>query len=228
MVANTNLISQINIFKGLGNTQLKLLVSLLKEKSVPKDGIVLNQEDPGDALFIIKEGKVKVVLFGEEGKEFILSTLKGGDFFGEMSLLDGEPRSASVVAIKETTLLILERDDFLDFVRNSPDIALNILAELSRRLRRTDEKIASLALLDVYGRVAHALIELAKNEGEEVDEGILIRERPTQQDLANMIGTSRETVSRVLRDLARSGLIAVSGKKVIILGDLHDFEDTNT
>jgi CRP/FNR family transcriptional regulator, cyclic AMP receptor protein len=228
MEANKGLISQINIFKGLGSSELKLLISLLKEKTVRKDGIVLNQEDPGDALYIIKEGKVKVVLFGEEGKEFILSTLKSGDFFGEMSLLDGEPRSASVVATKEAKLLVLERDDFLNFVRNSPDIALNILAELSRRLRRTDEKIASLALLDVYGRVAHALIELARNEGEEIEEGILIRERPTQQDLANMIGTSRETVSRVLRDLARSGLIAVSGKQVIILGNLSDFEDTNT
>lgn len=194
------------------------LVGLSDERTYAKDEIILQQDEPGDALFLILEGRVKVVLYGEDGKEVILSTLKDGDFFGEMALLDGGPRSASVVALESSRLVRLRRRSFMDFLREHPDMALRLLEELSHRLRTADGKIGSLALMDVYGRVARALRDLAASEGKQAGRNVVIERRPTQQDLAAMVGTSRETVSRVLSDFARSGFLTLDGKRLI----LHD------
>src|SRR5207253_6561150 len=155
------------------------------------------------SLYLIASGKVKISLSGEKGREIILSVLGPGEFFGEMSLLDGEPRSASVISQTQSQFYILNRDTFDDFVRRSPQTGLKILAEMSRRLRHADEVIGNLALLDVYGRVAHTLLELSRKEGVQREDGILIDNRPTQQEIAAMVGTSRETVSRALNDFAR-------------------------
>ena len=196
MSKTSELLAKVSIFHGLDETALERLGAKLKPMKVTKDRVIVGQDDPGDALFIIQKGRVKVVLYGDSGREVILSILRAGDFFGEMSLLDGEPRSANCIAIEKTDLLMLSREDFVKHLYEFPTTASNILAEMSMRLRRADEVIGNLALLDVYGRVARKLIELAKSDGEDTDEGIVIKERPTQQDLASMIGTSRETVSR--------------------------------
>jgi CRP/FNR family transcriptional regulator/CRP/FNR family cyclic AMP-dependent transcriptional regulator len=160
---------------------------------------------------------VKVVLYGESGREIILSIFKSpGDFFGEMSLLDGEPRSATVIADEPSRLLVLSRRDFQAHLAAHPRTALRVLQELSRRLRRADAVIGNLALLDVYGRLAGKLREIAAAEGEETPEGVLVRQRPTQSEIAAMIGTSRETVSRALSEFARRGWLATSGKRLVL------------
>ena len=189
---------------------------MIISKDYAKGSLVFGQEEPGDALFIIAKGRVKIVLYGESGKEITLSFFSKGDFFGEMSLLDDMPRSANVVTTEDSTLLMLKRDDFKKHLVENPTTAVNVLAELSKRLRKADEIIGNLALLDVYGRVARVLMDLGEKDGEKVEDGMLIRKRPTQQDIASMVSTSRETVSRALSEFQKRGLLIMDGKKVIL------------
>lgn len=216
MPENTELLRQVSIFKELDEQTLQSLGQCLKAHRYPKDSLIVGQNDQGDALFIIESGRVKVVLYGESGREMILSIFRPGDFFGEMSLLDDQPRSANVLALEDANVLVLSRRDFVRHLEGNPSVALNILAEMSRRLRRADDIIGNLALLDVYGRVARILIDLAHTEGEDKDEGILIRHRPTHQDLASMIGTSRETVSRVISEFQRRGFLSIQGRAILL------------
>lgn len=216
MIPTASLLRGVFIFRDLQDPELDELARRLVPRHAEKDEVIVAQQQPGDSLYLIATGKVKVSLSGEKGREIILSVLGPGEFFGEMSLLDGEPRSASVIAQAPTQLYILSRDAFVDYLRRSPQTALNILGEMSRRLRRADEIIGNLALLDVYGRVAHILLDLAKKEGIQREDGILIDNRPTQQEMAAMIGTSRETVSRALNDFARRGYLTMSGRRILL------------
>jgi len=210
------LLRKVSIFEGLGDREIDQLAALLVERSYSKDRVIVSHEEPGDSLFIIVDGRVKVVLYGESGREIILSIFKEQDFFGEMSLLDHQPRSANVIALEDARVLILKHDDFGDFLKKSPAAALNILAEMSRRLRKADEIISNLALLDVFGRVARVLLDLASEDGQEQEEGIEIKARPTQQEIANMAGTSRETVSRALSEFQKRGLIQATGRSIVL------------
>jgi CRP/FNR family transcriptional regulator, cyclic AMP receptor protein len=216
MANYAELLSHVSIFQHLEPAALDRLGARLKVMSFNKEALIVSQSDPGDSMFIIDQGRVKVVLYGDSGREVILSIFRSGEFFGEMSLLDGQPRSANVIALEDSKLLVLSRDDFVKHLNEFPSTALNILAEMSTRLRRADEVIGNLALLDVYARVARILVDLAKTDGRPTDEGIVIRERPTQQDLAAMIGTSRETVSRVLSEFQRRGLLSMRGKTILL------------
>jgi CRP-like cAMP-binding protein len=211
------LLRNVSLFADLEPASAAALERLVAVKAYAPGAVVVGQDERGDALFVLVRGKVKVVLYGESGREIILSIFKTpGDFFGEMSLLDEEPRSASVVAVEPATLLVLSRRDFQAHVASHPRTALRVLRELSRRLRRADEVIGNLALLDVYGRLVSQLRELARAEGEETEDGRVIRDRPTQSELAAMIGTSRETVSRLLAELARRGLVVATGKRLLV------------
>ncbi len=211
-----DLLKSFPLFSDLSDGDLADIERIVKKKKFGKNEIILYQFDPGDSLYIVSKGKVKVVLYSKDGKEVLLSNLGPGEFFGEMSLLDGLPRSASVVAIEDSEAIILNRRDFLELIRNHPEIALKILTELSKRLRSADQKIGSLILMDVYGRVARVLVELAEKEGKRVKDDIVIETRLRQQDIANMVGASRETVSRVLKDFVQNGFISIDGKKIII------------
>jgi CRP-like cAMP-binding protein len=211
-----NLLRQVTIFRDLPSEVLADLATRLHPRTVEAGSVIVSAEEPGDSLFVIGRGKVKVVLYGETGREIILSILRGGDFFGEMSLLDRQPRSANVVAVEDADLLSLDRDAFEKHLSAHPSTALAILAEMSRRLRHADEVIGNLALLDVYGRVARTIRELAHKQGEPVDGGLLVRERPTQQEIAGLIGTSRETVSRALSEFTRRGLVEMQGKQILV------------
>jgi len=210
------LLQRVTIFAGLDEPALASLERIAVEKQYPKESVIVSQEDQGDALFVVCSGKVKVVLYGRSGREVILSVFKPGDFFGEMSLLDNQPRSANVIAVEASTLLVLERRTFAEHLSAHPRVALNVLAELSKRLRRADAIIGNLALLDVYGRVARFLRELAKSEGEQSNGSVIIRARPTQQEIASMIGTSRETVSRALSEFQRRGFLEIAGRRIIL------------
>ncbi len=210
------LLRRVSIFQDLSDQDLGQLSTRLVPKTFDKDGVIVSQEAEGDSLFVIKSGKVKVALYGDSGREIILSMFKAGDFFGEMSLIDNKPRSANVVALEEAEVLVLSREAFAQQLNESPRLAMGVMGELCRRLRRADAAIGSLALLDVYGRLAHSLIDLGKREGVSTGAGVFIRERPTQQDLANMVGTTRETVSRALSEFQRRGLIEMRGRALIL------------
>lgn len=222
MLARSEWLKRVSIFGDLDAASLSGLEGLFKDKSYDKEALIVGQEDAGDALFVLTEGRVKVVLYGPSGREVILSVFKPGDFFGEMSLLDNEPRSANVIAVEPSRLLMLDRAAFARHLAQNPKTALNVLAELSRRLRRADAIIGNLALLDVYGRVARFLRELAKTDGKDTPEGIEIGKRPTQAEIAAMIGTSRETVSRALSEFQRRGFLDMNGKRILLR---HGFED---
>ncbi len=211
------LVRGVSLFADLEPAALASLERAAELRDFPVGAVIVSQEEPGESLFVLARGRVKVVLYGESGREVILSIFKQpGDFFGEMALLDDEPRSATVIAAERSRLLVLSRAAFQEHIAAHPRTALRVLTELSRRLRRADEIIGNLALLDVYGRLAGKLRELAASDGEEREDGILIRQRPTQAEIAAMIGTSRETVSRALSELARRGFLEMSGKKLLL------------
>lgn len=219
--ASWQYLQKVGIFADLPREELRDLAGRMQPRDIPTGSVIVGQEDRGDSLFVITEGKVKVVLYGDTGREIILTMFRPGEIFGEMSLLDNQPRSASVIAVEATKALVLERAAFVRHLAAHPNTAIAILAEMSRRLRQADRVIGNLALLDVYGRVARLIKDLAQKEGVETDEGVLIKERPTQQEIASMVGTSRETVSRALNDFAKRGLILMSGKQIVLR---HGFE----
>jgi len=216
MTAHTELLQRLSLFQGVEPDELVRVGSELTERVFSKDAHIVQQDQPGDALFIIARGRVKVVIYGDNNREVILNLLKEGEFFGEMSLFDEQPRSAHVIASEDTQVLVMTREQFEQHVHRSPRTAINVIKEMSRRLRRADEIIGNLATLDVSQRVVHIMKDLAEKDGEEVPEGILIKERPTQQDIASMIGTSRETVSRVLSELQRGGFVEMRGRQILL------------
>jgi CRP-like cAMP-binding protein len=210
-VSAAAVLEKVPLFGQLGPADLQRVLELARERAYPKNSVILFEDDPGDALYIVSTGQVKVVLIGEDGREVILSVLGDGDFFGEMSLIDDEPRSAHVIAMKDSQLLVLRRDDFQSRLEEQPKIALKLLRVLVQRLRRADEKIGGLVLLDVNGRVAQLLLDLAEESG-----GPKITRRLTHHTIAQMIGSSRETVSRAMRELVERGTIDVSRREITI------------
>jgi CRP-like cAMP-binding protein len=207
----TDVLKRVPLFADLSEVDLARFGEVTREREYPKNSVILFEDDPGDALYIVSTGQVKVVLIGEDGREVILSVLGDGDFFGEMSLIDDEPRSAHVIAMRDSHLLVLRRDDFQSQLEQHPKVALELLRVLVQRLRRADQKIGGLVLLDVNGRVAQLLLDLAEESG-----GPKITRKLTHQTIAQMIGSSRETVSRAMRELVDRGLIDVSRREITI------------
>jgi len=207
---------RVPLFDSLGERELEALAELTFSRTFAQDQLIILAEEMGDTLFIVRRGQVKVSLIHATGKEFILSLLGEGEFFGELAILDQRPRSANVVAMEETELLMLRRQDFLGLVRRVPEIAVALLEALAARLRRTDEQVGGLALLDVHNRVAQTILRLAVDRGVESDEGLILEQRPTHQQLANMAGTTRETVTRVLSQLERDGYVTSRGRRLLV------------
>ncbi|MCK5733144.1 MAG: Crp/Fnr family transcriptional regulator [Candidatus Latescibacteria bacterium] len=210
------LLRRVSLFSGLKEDELDALAEVTARKTFQRHSVILLAEEEGNSLFIIQKGRVKVSILSEDGREIVLTLLGDGEFFGEMSLLDGLPRSATVIALEDTEALMLRREDLLRLIERTPQIAIKLMAELTIRLRKTDQKIESLALLDVAGRIASAVLQLASDEGEETPEGLVIYNHPTQQLLANMTGSTRETVSRVLKRFRKEGYMASKGRNWII------------
>jgi CRP/FNR family cyclic AMP-dependent transcriptional regulator len=206
-----DVLRKVPLFSDLPEADLLRFAEVTREREYPRNSVILFEDDPGDALYIVSTGQVKVVLIGEDGREVILSVLGEGDFFGEMSLIDDAPRSAHVIAMKDSNLLVLRRDDFQTQLVQNPSIALKLLRVLVQRLRRADEKIGGLVLLDVNGRVARLLLDLAEEGG-----GPTITRKLTHHTIAQMIGSSRETVSRAMRELVEQGCIAVNRREITI------------
>jgi CRP/FNR family transcriptional regulator, cyclic AMP receptor protein len=201
----------VPLFEHVRAEDLERIARVARGRSYPKNSVIVFEDDPGDALYVVIAGQVKVVLVGEDGKEVILSTLEKNDFFGEMSLIDDEPRSAHVIAMEDSELLVLRREDFQNQLEESPQIAIGLVRALTKRLRQADSKIGSLVLLDVTGRVARLLLDHA-----DAADGTTITKKLTHHMIAQMIGSSRETVSRTMRTLQDQGMIAVTKTTVTI------------
>ncbi|RMF94006.1 MAG: Crp/Fnr family transcriptional regulator [Nitrospinota bacterium] len=217
------ILKTVPLFAELNDQELEAIYSVTRQKTYPKGSVIFLEGDPGDALYLILNGEVKVMILGVDGREFILTFLRAGDFFGEMSLLDDRPRSATVMTTEDSTFLVLQKQEFLNQIKESSTILFKFLIALCNRLRETDEKIGNLALLDVYTRISKTLLTLGKNVGVPGEQGeIIIPKRPTHQDFASMVGASRETVTRVLNDLERRGYISLSGRSVVIRKSLLD------
>jgi len=199
----------VPLFAALREGDLEYLGRMLRPQSYPKNRIILFAHDPCEAFYVLLSGQVKVLLVVEDGREVILSLRGAGDFFGEAALLDNEPPSASVIAMEDSRLLVLRRDDFHRCIMQMPGVAFGLLRGLYGRLREADQKIGGLMLLDVTGRVCHLLLQLADREG-----GEQVIRPPTHQIIAQMVGSSRETVSRTVRELADQDLIEVSRGKL--------------
>jgi len=184
----------------------------VSRKSVSRGTTVMASGDATDALYIVLSGRLKVMMSDAEGKEVILSIIGSGEFFGEMGLIDDAPRSASVVAIEPCELIGIAKRDFKKCLAENFEMAMGVMRGLVRRLREADRKIGSLALLDVYGRVARLLLDMSENvEGEKI-----VTKRLPKQDIAKMIGASREMVSRVMKDLQMGGYIEIRGSNIVL------------
>lgn len=203
--------ADIPLFQGLSDQQLNELLGMAHKARYDRNNTIINQGERSNSLYIVLDGRLKVFATDEEGRQVLLAFLNKGDFFGELSLLDDEPRSASVMAVEPSQVLCLTQENFHRFSSAHPEHLLPMLRILARRLRALDDTICSLSTLDVYGRVARILLQ----EAEEHDKGH-VTPRLTHQDIAEMVGSSREMVSRILGDLRKGGYIRVENKQIHI------------
>ncbi len=213
---NDSVLKNIPMFADLRDEILEKIFSLMQKRLYKRNNMILMEEDAGDTLFILNQGSVKITRMSDDGREVILSILGDGDFFGEMSIFDGESRSANVIALEDSEVFVLKRGDFLDLLEKHPKIAIALLQELAIRLRRSDQQIEGLSLSDAESRIAMSIIRLAEDIGVIKLGQVIIDNLPFQQDVANMAGTSRETVSRMLKLLERKGWIQRRGRQLII------------
>jgi CRP/FNR family cyclic AMP-dependent transcriptional regulator len=211
-MVSTAVLKNVPMFAGFPDESLRLLATLVTRKSVSRGTTIMVAGDQTDSLYIVISGRLKVMMSDAEGKEVILAILGSGEFFGEMGLIDDAPRSANVVSIEPCELLCVTKRDFKRCLAENFEMSMAVMRGLVRRLREADRKINSLALLDVYGRVARLLIDMS----EEVDGQKVVTKRLPKQDIAKMIGASREMVSRVMKDLQLGGFIEMRGSTIVL------------
>ena len=205
------------IFLGLDAHELSALSARATAQTFPKNAVIVNAGDRSDSIFIISSGRVKVFLHGDDGKEVTLNIHGPGEYFGEM-VLDEGPRSASVMTLETSRFLIIAKTDFRQFLTEHPEFAMKLINLLMHRVRALTENVRNLALLDVYGRVARLLLELATTQ----DGKLIIAEKLTQQDIADRVGASREMISRIFKDLVAGGYITLEHKQITINKDLPE------
>jgi len=206
------MISEPTLFAELAPADIQLIASHGVARRYPKGSVLINEGDESDSLYVILEGKVRVYLSDDSGKEVILRTQGSGEYFGELAIIDSAPRSASVITVETTRVSLVTRAGFEQCMREHEDLALQLIRSLATRVRSLTENVRNLALLDVYGRVARTLLSLARDQdGEQV-----ISQRLTHQELANMVGASREMVSRIMKDLTEGGYIVIQDRRIHI------------
>lgn len=210
---NPQILRSVPLFSSFSDAQVSQLLPGMQHRSYPRNSFILRAGEETDALYIVLSGRVKVLIPDEEGHEVILSILGPQEYFGEMGLLDDQARSASVETLEPCEMLRLTKAGFTSILKDNFELAMLILQNLVKRLREADRKIESLALIDVYGRVARLLIDMAQN----VDGKWIVEHAPAKQEIARMIGASREMVSRVVKDLQRKGLIRAEKRRIYVL-----------
>ena len=209
---STTLLGNVPLFAGLDEDQLRELVRTVERKSFGRSATIIRAGDTTDSLYVVISGRLKVLMGDAQGREVILSILGPGEYFGEMGLLDDSPRSATVTTLEPCELLRISKAEFNRSLSKNFDLSLIVIRGLVKRLREADQKIGSLALMDVYGRVARLLLEMAEDvNGEKV-----VVKKLSKQDIAKMIGASREMVSRVMKDLHLGGYIELRGRSIVL------------
>jgi len=211
-IVSTTALKSVPLFASFPDDQLRLLVPVVTRRSAPRGSVIMAAGDQIDSLYIVISGRLKVMMGDADGKEVILSLIGPGEFFGEMGLIDDSPRSASVVAMEVCELLSITKRDFKNCLAGNFEMSMAVMRGLVRRLREADRKIGSLALLDVYGRVARLLLDMS----EDVNGQKTVTRRLPKQDIAKMVGASREMVSRVMKDLQMGGYIEVRGSTIVL------------
>ncbi|MCX8022749.1 MAG: Crp/Fnr family transcriptional regulator [Syntrophorhabdaceae bacterium] len=209
-------IKTVGLFSSLKDSEIESIAEIAALKSYPKGATVFQEGESGDALFIILKGKVKVSLLDEDGREYILDTLGKEGFFGELSLIDELPRSANVFTLEDSEFLIIRRANFIKLLLEKPSITIKIMQTLSKRLRSADERIKGLAFLSVENRVLKYLMEVGEKIGVKMKNYLIIENGPTQIEIANSCGCSRETVSRVIKNLVEKGMIKARKRQYAI------------
>jgi CRP/FNR family cyclic AMP-dependent transcriptional regulator len=207
----TSSLRSVPLFSQLREEDLERVARAATARRYPKDTMIVLESDAGDALYVVLEGQVKLVLSAEDGREIILATRSKGDFFGEMSLIDDQPTPFNAIAMGDAELLVLRRDDFRRCLSEIPGMSLGLLRALCERLRKADSQIGGLVFLDVKGRVARLILELSdRHESDRIPRAF------THNVIAQMIGSTRETVSRTIRELADDGAIEASRTRVAV------------
>lgn len=206
------MLNNVYMFSELAPSDANILTERSHTRSYPANTILINEGDQTDSLYVILDGEVKVYASDDSGKEVILNILRAGEYFGELALVDDAPRSASVMTLTPVKVMVISKADFKTCLSQNGEMAFNLIRSLTKQVRALTDSVKSLALLDVYGRVARTLLELStENGGKRV-----IDQKLTHQDIANMVGASREMVSRILKDLATGGYITVDKKSITI------------
>jgi len=214
-------IKNVHLFSTLEDDELEVISRILYIKDYQKGHVVFQEGEGGDSLYVVLKGNVKVSLYDESGKEYILDIIGKGAFFGELSLIDELPRSANVVTIEDSEFLVIKRNDFIKLLMENPPITVSILRTLSRRLRAADERIKGLAFLSVENRILKYLLDVGEKSGVKVKDYIVIEKGPTQVEIASSCGCSRETVSRMLKSLVQKGMVNVRKRQYTLLHPVY-------
>lgn len=212
MNRNDDGLARIGLFAGLDQHEVEALAARAHNKHYPAHTLLAVEGGQSDFLFVILSGSVKIYVSDDDGAEVILAFMGPGDFFGEMALIDNGERCASAMTLEPSRVLSISKTAFRECLTRNPDIAVGLIKTLSGRVRLLNDNVKSLALLDVYGRVARALLQMARPDGEQ----LVVAQRLTHQDIASMVGSSREMVSRILKDLERGGYIGYRNKHIVI------------
>lgn len=210
-------LKKVPIFSELTTKELDRLAQVAHRRSYTKDQLILIEAEAGQTLFVLMSGQVKISRVDDQGREVVLAVMASGDFFGELALIDGLSRSANVTVLQNSEMLLINRDDFLQLLRECPSIAINLLKILAGRIRKSDTQIKSLSLKNSTGKVTSTILRLAEDIGIRDGDQITIPHIPTQQDLANMAGTSRETISRMINRLISEGYLEKKGNALVII-----------
>ena len=209
-------LKSVNIFSDLSESELNSIQEICKTRKYPKNSMIILEEEMGDVVFVVMSGTVKITRVNDEGKEVILAMLGSGEVFGEMAILDGESRSANALSQENCEVVTINREDFLNLLKTNNKVSLNLMTEFAIRLRKSDQQIEALSLDDAEHRIGVSILNLAEELGVIRQGAVTVENLPYQQDIANMAGTSRETVSRVMKTFEDRGLITKTGHKLSI------------
>jgi len=213
----------VNLFSDLKESELETISRILYVHSYQRGQLIFQEGESGDALFVVLKGRVKVCLYDEEGREYVLDIIGKDGFFGELALIDDLPRSANAIAMETSDLLVVRRSDFVKLLMENPSISVNILRVLAGRLRVADERIKWLAFLNVEGRILKYLLEVGARLGIRMKDYVIIERGPSQIEIANSCGCSRETVSRMVASLVKKGVISVRRRQYTLYPGTRTF-----
>jgi CRP-like cAMP-binding protein len=211
-----DIVRKAPLFAALDDEAADSLITSMTAQHMERGDVLFHEGDPGDRLYVIGEGKIKLGRSSADGRENLLAILGPGEMFGELSLFDPGPRTATATAVAETQIVGLTHDQLKAFLGERPGVATTLLAALARRLRRTNESLADLVFTDVPGRVAKALIDLSDRFGRPVEGGVMVSHDLTQEELAQLVGASRETVNKALADFATRGWLKLEARAVLV------------